>query len=72
MWCIASLAPDEADVNLADRAAKEFSVIWISATTFGRGDYLGRQPFEGRGPPWTSMQMNEEDIDEYQSEPATT
>lgn len=58
-WCIASLAPHEIDLYLADRAAKGFSLIQINVTTFGRGDYLGRQPFEGRGPPWTSMQMNE-------------
>jgi len=58
-WKIIQLTPDQAEHYLADRRDKGFSVIQINASNWADGDYAGRQPFAGSGPPWSSVRLDE-------------
>jgi hypothetical protein len=58
-WSLVELPPDLADVYLADRAGRGFTVIQINATNFGRANYRGDRAFPGDGPPWESAMFEE-------------
>ncbi len=63
-WHLARLTPDDVERYLANRAAKGFTVIHLYATQdpnsrFSGKNYAGAIAFDGEGPPFAQVQLNE-------------
>lgn len=63
-WHLARLTPDDVERYLANRADKGFTVIHLYATQdpnprFGGKNYAGAIAFEGEGPPFAQVRLNE-------------
>lgn len=63
-WHLARLTPDDVERYLANRADKGFTVIHFYATQdpnprFGGKNYAGAIAFEGEGPPFAQVRLNE-------------
>jgi hypothetical protein len=57
-WKLARLTPEDVDRYLENRAGRGFNVIQVNVSG-GQPDYAGHMPFQGAGPPYPSVHLNE-------------
>ncbi len=57
-WKLARLAPEDVERYLTDRASKGFNVVQMNLVG-AMPNYAGEMPFEGPGPPWAAVRLNE-------------